>query len=290
MSILEGSIGILPRRLMIHKDHVEEARVILEDNGIEAIVSHDPNLTLDGYLGGRIKAYQPRNGYRAGVDPVLLAASVPAKPGQKILELGCGAGVASLCLAARIEGLELIGLELQPEYADLARLNAQQNDANFRTIIGDLANMLPELRQMSFDHVLANPPYYQRDKSTEASNSGRETALGEDTPLSDWVKAASKRLTPKGTATFIHRADRLGDLLAAMDGRLGSIQILPLVARVGRDASLVIVRAKKRGKAPLRLHDSLVMHQGQRHERDEGDYSPAIEQCLRDAAPLPFPK
>lgn len=250
----------------------------------------DPKLTLDGYLGGRVKAYQPRNGYRAGVDPVLLAASVPAKPGQKVLELGCGVGVASLCLAARVDGLELIGLELQPEYAELAKRNAAFNNVNLAVVIGDLANMPVDLRQTSYDHVLANPPYFQRDKSVEATDGGRETAMGEDTSLLDWVKAASKRLTPKGTATFIHRAERLQDLLSAMEGRLGSVQVLPLVARTGRDASLVIVRARKRGKAPFRLHDSLVMHQGHRHERDEADYSPAIEQCLRDGHPLPFPQ
>ena len=253
-------------------------------------MSNIPDVTLDGYLGGRVKIYQPRNGYRAGVDPVLLAASVPAKPGQKVLELGCGVGVASLCLGARIDGLALTGLELQPEYAELATQNAELNRANFSVVVGDLANMPSNLRQASFDHVLANPPYFQRDKSVEAKDDGRETAMGEGTSLADWVKAASKRLTPKGTATFIHRAERLGDLLAAMDGRLGSIQVLPLVPRSGRDASLVIVRAKKRGKAPLRLHDSLVMHLGERHERDEGDYSPAIEQCLRAGHPLPFPQ
>lgn len=252
-------------------------------------MSGDPDFTLDGYLGGRIKVLQPRNGYRAGVDPVLLAASVPAKPSQTILELGCGVGVASLCLSARVDGLRLTGLELQPEYADLARQNAVRNDTDLEVVDGDLANMPAELRQRSFDHVLANPPYFQRSKSTSASEPGRETAMGEDTPLSDWVKAAAKRLAPKGTATFIHRAERLGDMLAALDGRLGSVQVLPLVAREMRDVSLVIIRAKKGGRAALRLHDSVVMHQGSQHARDASDYRPEIEACLRLGHPLPFP-
>ena len=61
----------------------------------------------DGFLGGRVQAWQPAAGYRAGVDAVLLAAAVPARPGDTALELGAGAGVASLCLATRVPGLSV---------------------------------------------------------------------------------------------------------------------------------------------------------------------------------------
>ena len=80
----------------------------------------DPELTHDGFLGGRLHLWQPRRGYRAGVDPVLLAASVPAQAGQSVLDLGCGAGAAMLCLGVRVPGLDLNGLEVQPDYAALA--------------------------------------------------------------------------------------------------------------------------------------------------------------------------
>lgn len=248
------------------------------------------DVTCDEYLGGKLKITQPKNGYRAGVDPVLLAGSVHAKAGQSVLELGCGVGVASLCLAVRVDGLSMTGLELQANYADLARQNAQANGSDMAVVTGDLANMPPELRQMSFDHVIANPPYFNRSNSVSATDTGRETAMGEDTPLEEWVKSAAKRLAPKGIATFIHRAERLGDLLAAMEKRLGSVQVLPLVPRKGRDARLIIVRAKKGGRAALRLHDSIVMHDGDRHERDEKDYSAVLTGVLRHGHSLPFPE
>ena len=80
--------------------------------------------TTDDFLGGLVSVIQPRKGYRAGVDAVLLAASIPAKPGQQVLELGCGVGVASLCLAARVPDLTMTGVELQSDYAALALQNA----------------------------------------------------------------------------------------------------------------------------------------------------------------------
>ena len=82
------------------------------------------NITENEYLGGRIRIRQPQKGYRAGVDPVLLAASIPARSGQSVLELGLGVGTAALCLSARVAGLSLTGVEIQSDYAALARENA----------------------------------------------------------------------------------------------------------------------------------------------------------------------
>ena len=80
----------------------------------------DADLSDDKFLMGRLRLLQPLRGYRAATDPVLLAAACPATPGQSVLDLGCGAGAAALCLATRVPGLALAGLEVQPEYADLA--------------------------------------------------------------------------------------------------------------------------------------------------------------------------
>jgi len=87
--------------------------------------------SYDQFLGGRLTVAQPKTGYRAGVDPVLLAASVPAGRGESVLELGCGVGVASLCLAARVPGLKITGVEIQPDAAILAAQNAQHNGCKF---------------------------------------------------------------------------------------------------------------------------------------------------------------
>ncbi|MES0863936.1 methyltransferase [Ruegeria sp. SCPT10] len=249
----------------------------------------DQDLSQNAFLGGKLHLWQPVKGYRAGVDPVLLAASVPATSGQSVLELGCGAGAAILCLAARVQGLELNGVELQPAYADLARRNAADNSITLEVVTADLTELPPELKQRQFDHVIANPPYYRGGAHSPAQDSGRSAALGEQTQLANWIDVATKRLAPRGYLHMIQKADRLSDILIACQGQLGSVEVLPLAARSGRQAELVILRARKGGRAAFRLHAPLILHRGDRHERDGESYTPEISAVLRDGAAMgPF--
>ncbi|PIE15429.1 MAG: methyltransferase [Rhodobacterales bacterium] len=247
----------------------------------------DPDtLSSDLFLGGKIRILQPKIGYRAGVDPVLLAASVPVVSGQSVLELGCGAGVASLCLAARVPGLALSGVELQDSYADLARQNAAANGQNMVVYQADLRKLPDALRQASFDHVIMNPPYYPSAHGTSAADGGRDLALREQIALADWLAVATRRLRPKGVLTVIQDARRLPELLGALDQRLGAVRVLPISARRNRPAGLVILQARKGSRADFQLLAPLLMHQGERHEKDGESYTPQIRQVLRHGAGL----
>ncbi|MCV2867162.1 methyltransferase domain-containing protein [Defluviimonas sp. WL0002] len=246
----------------------------------------DPDLTCDGFLGGRLRIWQPKSGYRAAMDPVLLAAACPATEGANVLELGCGAGTASLCLAARLPGVSVTGLELQPGYADLARRNAAENRVAFKVIEGDLARLPADLRGSAFDHVIANPPYYPASGGTPARDGGRERAMREETPLALWLEVALRRLRPGGWLTMIQSADRLADMLAVKGA--GSFAILPIAPRAGRDASRVILRARKGGRAPLRILAPFILHEGGHHARDGDSFTPAAQSILRHGSRLEF--
>lgn len=248
----------------------------------------DAGLTCDAFLGGRVRLWQPARGYRAGVDPVLLAASVEARPGQQVLDLGCGVGAAALCLLARVPGTAVTGLELQDGYADLARRNADLNGARFAVVSGDLTRMPDDLRQRSFDHVMMNPPYFAPEGGTGSVDAGRDTALRGETPVVAWIDAATRRLLPGGTLTLIQRTPRLRDVLGGIDDRLGSIAVAPIAGRAGRPASRFLLRARKGGRSPFRLMAPVVLHHGAVHGRDAEDYCPEIANVLRNAAPL-FP-
>ncbi len=245
-------------------------------------------LTCDEFLGGRIHLWQPREGYRAGVDPVLLAAAVPAVAGQDVLELGCGAGAAILCLGARVEGLNLTGVELQTDYAALARRNADENGLVLEVFEADLRALPADLRQRHWHHILMNPPYFDRGASTASADGGRDLALGGNTPLADWIDVAARRLRPKGTLTMIQRIERLPEALAACEGRIGSIIVRSLSPRENRAPKLFLLQARKGGRAGFHLAPPLVLHAGPTHVKDRDDYTAEARAILRDGKPLPI--
>ena len=225
-------------------------------------------MTEDGFLGGRLKILQPEKGYRAGIDAVFLAASIPCKPGEPVFEAGIGTGVAALCLVERVPSVHVTGIELASRYAYLAEENARRNnlDRSIRIIHGDVKDALrrdlahmPE--QGSFAHAYANPPYFEHDKATPSPAALKATAhtfAPED--LEIWVKVLLAMIIPGGTVTFIHRAESLGQLLAAMEGRFGDIRVAPLHPREGAAASRIIVQGVKGSKSPMQLLRGLVLH------------------------------
>jgi tRNA1(Val) A37 N6-methylase TrmN6 len=241
-------------------------------------------ITTNLLLNGRVTLQQPAQGYRAAIDPVLLAAAVPAINGQRVLELGCGVGTALFCLAARVAGLTLTGIDIQPDYVTCAQINAQHNQAlgNFTMLVGDVCGVSPALLPLlpinHFDHVVMNPPYYDRAAYSASISTGKTTAHAmANADLALWVKTAHSRLKHHAVLTLIYRADGLADIMAVLAGKFGNIEIIPLWPRQGVAAKRLIIRAKKDSKAPLRLTAGLVLH-------DRTDYSAAAHAILWDGA------
>lgn len=234
--------------------------------------------THDRFLGGKVTAQQPAKGYRAGIDAVLLAASVPAKPGEGVLELGCGVGVASMCLAARVPDLHVTGVEVQESYAFLARTNG------VHVVCADLRALPADLRNTQFNHVMMNPPYFERDKGSAAPDAGRDIAMAGSTPLSDWIDVAAKRLAPKGFFTMILRMERLPEVLSLLQGRLGSVVLRPIAAREGTAPHLFLLQARHAGNAPFQMRPNLIMHDGTMHDVDRENYTEQVRGILRDGA------
>lgn len=237
----------------------------------------------DSLLDGRVRFRQPLDGYRAAIDPVFLAAAVPAKDGQSVLDVGSGAGAASLCLAARVPGVRLFGLEAQPSLVALARENISMNGMSGRVeaMIGNLQTPPPRLAPGSFHHVMTNPPYQAMDEGRASPNPGKAMANQEgEVDLAAWMRFAVNMLQPKGTLVVVYRADRLDDLLAALNRRVGEIVILPLWPKAGRPAKRVLLRARKGVSSPLTLLPGMVLHE------DDGRYTASADAVLRHGAAL----
>ncbi len=236
-------------------------------------------VTEDRLLGGRVAVVQPTRGYRVGIDPVLLAAAIPAASGDRVLDLGSGAGAAALCLAARVAGVTVVGLEADSELVDLATAGAERSILGDRVFFhtGDIRNAPLILKSKSFDHVMANPPFLTKGRGRLPENPGKAAATVEaGAALDDWIRIAVLMLRPGGTMTLIHRADRLDAILSSLAGRLGAITIYPLWSHRSRPAKRVLIAARDGSAAPLRLLPGLVLH-------EKGAFSAEADAVLRHA-------
>ena len=314
MSIVEGSIGIFPRRVLVGDDDAETARRILADAGLAGwLAGHGhtarphPNsvsaaarprsanyVTDDAFLGGKLSILQPRTGYRAGLDAVLLAAATPVRAGagETVLDAGAGVGVAGLCVAARVQDALVTLVEIEPELAALAVENAARNGLSQRVAVvtadvaagGSAFNVAADgtkLMPAAFAHVLANPPYLAAGRGTEPPDRLKASAHQMDGgDLDAWMRFLATAAAAGATATIIHRADALGALLSALDGRFGALKVFPIFPRTGAAASRVIVQGIKGSRAPMAVLPGLVLH-------DAGNaFRPEVEAILRHGAAL----
>ncbi|MBS29134.1 MAG: methyltransferase [Alphaproteobacteria bacterium] len=242
--------------------------------------------TADTLLAGRVRLAQADQGYRVSVDAVLLAAAVRIEAGQRALDVGCGVGGATLCLASRVPGAILRGVDQDPQCLERLRRNAAANGFEDQIAIedADVANGTPSHLRQAFDHVFSNPPYLPAARAdTRPRAKAANAANIETVPLSAWLTFMADSVGPCGGLTLIHRADRLEEVLGELSKHAGAIRVIPVWPRAGQPASRVIVTARKEVATPTVLDPGLVLHE------NDGSFSPAARAILEDGAPLALP-
>jgi len=237
--------------------------------------------TRDAFLGGRVLLDQPVQGYRAGLDAVLLAAAVESMPGNSFAEAGCGAGAALLMAAMRRPDAAFTGIEKDGHAGELAAANATLNGVALRVGISaaDLLHM-PLAAKTGFDVVFANPPFFDDETAIRPPHPTRHDSFIAGCPLSVWVHAMLDLCGARGRIVIIHRAERLGDLLAALAGKAGDIVLYPVRPRAHDPAKRLILAARKGAKGPVKLLRGLDLH-GEAGER----FTPEA-QAIFDGAPI----
>jgi len=249
--------------------------------------------SADAFLGGRVVALQSAAGqHRSGLEAILIAAAIGAEFSGLAVDLGAGAGVAGMAIAARCAKARVILAERDPEalaharqalaLADNAVFAGRVTVAEVDIAAGESARVQAGLARSSADVAVMNPPFHEAGAVRASPGKARAAAhvLAEG-GLEPWVRAAASVVRPGGSLVAIFRADGLAKLIAALGDRFGGVAILPVYPRAGAEAHRVIVAARKGSRGPLRILPSLTLHPA-----NGSSYLPEAERILRGDAGL----
>jgi tRNA1(Val) A37 N6-methylase TrmN6 len=241
----------------------------------------DDRTAADRLFDGRLILHQPEGGHRIGTDAVLLAAAAPPLARGLIVDVGAGAGAVGLALAQINPGAQTVLLDKNPRAAVFARQNVAANGlaARTRVVEADLfdvfARKTEELVETA-DLVVTNPPFLNAGESRASPDCDRAMAhVLDEGGIEKWLRASLALLRPGGVFALIHRADALDAVLAALSGRLGGLEILPVFPKQGEKAVRILLRGRKGAKTPLALLSGLVLH------GEGGGFTPRAEDLHR---------
>jgi tRNA1(Val) A37 N6-methylase TrmN6 len=249
----------------------------------EAGAEIEPHTRETLLLGGRLRLVQAERGYRAGMDAALLAAAVDLRAGQRALEVGCGVGAALLQAAARNPGAGFFGMERDRQALAVANSNINLNRLQDRVAarFGQVAEGFRALGLVRVDAAFANPPFFDDPAALRGPAPERAGAWLAEDGLDAWLTLLCEAAKDGGQMLLIHRADRLGDILAGFGPQAGSIRIRAIQPFADRPAKRVLVKAIRGGKAPLVLLPPLVLH-----DRSGAKHTAEAEAILRGEAAL----
>ena len=232
--------------------------------------------TRDSFLGGALTLQQPKTGYRAGQDPVLLAAACAIEPGQSFMDLGCGVGTLGLCLSTRVADVRGRGIELDPSLVRLAQANGLEARQ------GDLIQLKPAPDQRA-DWVLSNPPFFDADAGRASPNNQRQQGRqGRD--VRGWIRAVMAWVAPRGRLGLILNSVQAPAAMAALQPSFGGLVLMPILGKASAaTADRCLLFARQGSRSSFILASTLVIRDG------EGALTSQAKGVLGRPEHLPFP-
>ncbi|MFH1076199.1 MAG: tRNA1(Val) (adenine(37)-N6)-methyltransferase, partial [Pseudomonadota bacterium] len=237
-----------------------------------------PDFTLDSICSRSLQVIQPAQGYRFGIDSVILAHLIKPKPVDTLLDLGTGCGIIPLIIAYKHTTSQLIGVEIQEEQVVFALENLKLNGMQDRIQIihGDIKKLKEYIPSGTIDIVCSNPPYRKLGSGRVNPHSNRAIARHEiAVNLIELLRVSADTLKRAGRFLVIYPAERMADLFFAMKKNgLEPKFVRMIYSTVFSEAKLVVVEARKMTRPGVKAGTPLIIYNA------DGSYTDEIQGML----------
>ena len=231
-----------------------------------------PESTLDAFHRGRFFLVQPKDaGHRAGMDAMMLAAAVPSDFAGRLADFGAGAGAAGLAVVSRCPSAKVVLVENAPPMLvfakqTVARPENRHLEDRVSIVEADVslagkARSAAGLADGVFDFVVMNPPFNAGHDRATPDELKRGAHVMTDGLFERWVRSAAAIVRPRGGVAIIARPQSIAEILAALRGRFGKVEVLPVHPRPDRPAIRIVARAVRASRAGLSLMPPLCLHE-----------------------------
>ncbi|MCB2361022.1 tRNA1(Val) (adenine(37)-N6)-methyltransferase [Clostridium estertheticum] len=220
--------------------------------------------TLDDLQLKGIHVIQKKHAFRFGVDAVLLANFVKVRKNAKVVDLCTGTGIIPFILAGKTTASNIIGVEIQEEFVDMANRSIEYNNLEdkIKFINGDLKDIKLIKDIDKVDIVTVNPPYKLQNSGLISLNDKDAIARHEICcTLEDVIIACRILLKDNGRMYMVHRPDRLADILCTMrKHRIEPKRIRMVHPSVNKAPNIVLIEGQRDGGAFLKWDPPLYVH------------------------------
>ena len=224
-----------------------------------------PNERIDDLQRNNYKIIQDPERFCFGMDAVLLSGFARAKEGDHIIDLGTGTGIIPILMEAKTGASDLIGLEIQPESADMAQRSVELNhlESKIRIVTGDIKEASSLFGAATFDVVTSNPPYMTEHHGITNEKSPRAIARHELLcTLEDVISQAAKLLRPGGSFYMVHRPFRLVDIMVLMrEYHLEPKRMKLVYPYIDKEPNMVLIEGLRGGRPRLTVERPLIVYQ-----------------------------
>ncbi len=202
--------------------------------------------------------YQEKGGYCYNSDTLFLYDFISKfSPKGELLDVGCGCGVLGLLIKDNFK-INLTGIDIQENPVYLSKINAKNNSFDGRFICGDF---LKYEFDKKFDMIVSNPPFYRADSKQSIALSKKISRFNDALPFESFIKKANSLLKPKGELIFCYdvcQMDKLFEVLGRYKLKVCDVRYVH--PKLDKNATIVMIRAKKSSKSMVKCHPPLITH------------------------------